>query len=136
MRSRYVKKADAFVLSGVAFLLIGAVAAVIFAPFGIFILIVGTIEIAYGLSKRSEANEEYPVEVLEREEEARAIEPEPEESDAELLYDQLLTKFIDKWGVQTGMQLLESEIRAYTWHGDTFAEAVRKVSRRQQKKTS
>jgi len=132
-----MKKADAFVLSGVAFLLIGAVAAVIFAPIGILVLVLGVIEITYGFSKKSEVDREYSVEVPEGEE-GRTVEAEPEseDSEAEALYDELLTKYIDRWGVQTGMQLLETEIRAYTIHGETFAEAVRKVSRRQQKKTS
>jgi hypothetical protein len=125
------------VLSGVLFVLIGAVAAVIFAPIGIILVVVAIVEIFYGFSKRREADEDYPVAVPEgRGEETIAPEAgsEPEEANAELVYDQLLTKYVEKWGVQNGMQLLESEIRAYTRHGDTFAEAVAKVYRRQERK--
>jgi hypothetical protein len=136
IRKRYVEKANGFILSGLLFALIAAVAAVIFAPLGILFMIVAIVEVLYGFSRRREAGEEYPLVESERVEEAGATEaePEPEASDAERVYDELLTSYVDKWGVQTGMQLLETEIRAYTRHGDTFAEAVEKVYRRQEKK--
>jgi hypothetical protein len=58
---------------------------------------------------------------------------ENEDADAELLYQKLLTKYIDHWGVQTGMQLLNNEIKAYTWQGETFDEAVKRVYQRQKR---
>jgi hypothetical protein len=57
-----------------------------------------------------------------------------EEADAELLYDKLMTKYIDHWGVQTGTQLLNNEIKAYTWQGETFEEAEKRVSQRQKRR--
>jgi hypothetical protein len=58
---------------------------------------------------------------------------ETEEVDAELLYDELLKKYVDHWGAQTGTQLLNNEIKAYTWQGETFDEAVKRVYQRQKR---
>jgi hypothetical protein len=46
-----------------------------------------------------------------------------------------LDKYTEHWGVRTGAELLEDEIRAYTWAGVSFGEAVNKVYERQKKKT-
>ena len=59
---------------------------------------------------------------------------EAEAEEAERLYDQLFTKYVDHWGIQTGTQLLDSEIRAYTMHGDSYAKAMRKIAERNKSK--
>jgi hypothetical protein len=56
-----------------------------------------------------------------------------EEEEAELIFDKLLAKYVQHWGTQLGAELLNNEIKAYTWHGETFAEAVRRVYERQKK---
>jgi hypothetical protein len=57
-----------------------------------------------------------------------------EAGEAERLYDQLFTKYVEHWGIQTGTQLLDSEIRAYTLHGDSYAQAIRKIVDRNKRK--
>lgn len=59
-----------------------------------------------------------------------------EEVDAESLYDKLLTHYVQHWGAKLGTELLDSEIKAHTWHGDTFEEAVRKVYERQRRRSA
>jgi hypothetical protein len=56
---------------------------------------------------------------------------EEEAAEASRLYDKLLSKYANHWGYQTGTRMLNDEIAAHTRHGDTFAEAVRKVNERQ-----
>jgi hypothetical protein len=56
---------------------------------------------------------------------------ENEAADAEGLYDKLLAKYVNHWGYQAGTRMLNEEIEAHTRHGDSFAEAVRKVGQRQ-----
>lgn len=135
LRDRYLKKANNYILSGILLFLIGIPSAIFALPVGIFLMIIGTLEVFYGSSKRSEANKEFPVQEPQAQEERRAGQEGSEEVDVEVLYDKLLTKYIEHWGVQNGIQLLDNEIKAYTWHGETFAEAVRKVYERQQKRT-
>ncbi len=54
-----------------------------------------------------------------------------EAAEAERLYNRLLAKYVDHWGYQNGTRILNDEIAAHTRHGDSFAEAVRKVYERQ-----
>lgn len=56
--------------------------------------------------------------------------------EAEEIYNKLLTQYINHWGAQEGVSILKSEIIAYTMHGVSFPEAVKKVYQRQEKKTS
>jgi signal transduction histidine kinase len=57
---------------------------------------------------------------------------EDEAVEAGRLYDKLLAKYVNHWGYQTGTRILNDEIAAHTRHGDSFAEAVRKVYQRQE----
>ena len=57
---------------------------------------------------------------------------EDEAVEAERMYDKLLAKYVNHWGYQTGTRILNEEIEANTRHGDSFAEAVRKVYQRQE----
>jgi hypothetical protein len=57
---------------------------------------------------------------------------EDEAVEAGRLYDKLLAKYVNHWGYQTGTRILDDEIAANTRHGDSFAEAVRKVYQRQE----
>jgi hypothetical protein len=73
--------------------------------------------------------------VFEEEDEPGAKSEEAETEEAERLYDQLFTKYVEHWGIQTGTQLLNSEIRAYTLHGDSYVLAIRKIAERNEMKT-
>jgi hypothetical protein len=57
---------------------------------------------------------------------------EDEDVEAGRLYDKLLAKYVNHWGYQTGTRILNEEIAANRRHGDSFAEAVRKVYGRQE----
>jgi hypothetical protein len=54
-----------------------------------------------------------------------------EEIDVEEAYSELLTRYITRWGVTSGTELLDTEIMAYTRCGLNFSEAVKKVYQRQ-----
>jgi hypothetical protein len=106
---------------------------------GAFLTIVSGATIWYFEGQRSEIPPEMIPEtmpeasVTAEEKEAKSDEAEAEE--AERLYDQLFTKYIEHWGIQTGTQLLEGEIQAYTRHGDSYAQAMRKIVERNKMKT-
>jgi len=105
-------------------------------PLGIALFILGGASIAYGASRKlgGEAPSIEKPEVGPSETEGTE---EPSESDweeADKLYGALLTKYGEHWGISSGASLLEDEIKAYTWDGYTWPEAVRKVYARQQKK--
>ena len=57
---------------------------------------------------------------------------EDEDVEAGRLYDKLLAKYVNHWGYQNGTRILNEEIAANRRHGDSFAEAVRKVYGRQE----
>jgi hypothetical protein len=46
-------------------------------------------------------------------------------------YESAVSQFLARVLVKLGRKLLENEMRTYTWHGDTFEEAFKKVSERQ-----
>jgi hypothetical protein len=141
LNKREADKANSYILGGIIFTLVGFFFSAMLAPVGapivvgIFILILGVGEIVYGVNQRpaeAEAGEEEAE--AETEEEAPVSAEAGEMEQADVLYDQLLDKYIAHWGIPTGPQLLDDEIKAYTWHGDTFEQAVAKVYKRQQKK--
>jgi hypothetical protein len=88
----------------------------------------GIAEIVYGFNQRPSEEAE-----AETGEEAPKSTGEEEKEEADTLYHELLGKYVEHWGTRTGPELLDNEIRAYTWHGDTFEQAVTKVYKRQQK---
>ena len=141
LNKREADKANSYILGGIIFTLVGFFFSAMLAPVGapivvgIFILALGVGEIAYGLNQRpAEAEAGEKEAEAETEEEAPVPAEAGETEQADALYDQLLDKYIAHWGIPTGPQLLDNEIKAYTWHGDTFEQAVAKVYKRQQKK--
>jgi hypothetical protein len=91
----------------------------------------------YSVSERVEASAKPTTEEPAQETgQESAFESRTEDGDAELLYDKLLTQYIQHWGAKLGMELLDNEIRAHTWHGDTFEEAVRRVYERQRRQSA
>jgi hypothetical protein len=68
--------------------------------------------------------------------EESALESRIDEVDAESLYDKLFTQYVKHWGAKLGTELLDNEIKAYTWHGETFEEAVRRIYERQQRRSA
>jgi len=50
--------------------------------------------------------------------------------DTQDLYEKLRSEYVMRWGAVSGIDLLNKEIRAYTRHGVSFDEAVRKIMKR------
>lgn len=140
LRGRYAEKANAAILVGTLFLMLGTFVVFFMWTFGAPLIVAGVIFVSYGYSKkRSQIPHEAAVDRTqsEGEEEIRPeLTEEQEREEAMSLYDRLLTKYVDHWGVRTGAELLENEIKACTWQGDTFVQAVRKVYERQKKKAT
>lgn len=132
LRKRESNKADSFILGGVAIAFVGILMSFIFWPIGMLVIAGGVIEIVYGISRKPKGG------TVTREPRVKAEEPEtaPESEwqEADKRYDVLFTKYSQHWGISTGARLLEDEIRAYTWHGDSWPEAVRRIYTRQEKK--
>lgn len=75
----------------------------------------------YSVSERAEGPAESTIQESAQETgQEPALELRTEEVDAESLYDKLLTQYIQHWGAKLGTELLDNEIKAHTWHGDTF----------------
>jgi uncharacterized Zn-finger protein len=132
LRNRERKKADSLILTGVGLVLFGVLACFIFLPIGVLVIIGGVGTAVVGFSKRSNGETAFGTEA-ETGEPGQLSESDWEEADR--LYGSLFAKYSQHWGAATGAQLLENEIRAYTWHGDTWPDAVRKVYRQNKKKT-
>ncbi|MGD0495889.1 MAG: hypothetical protein ABSB28_07580 [Candidatus Bathyarchaeia archaeon] len=83
----------------------------------------------YGVSERAEAMAESTTQ-------ESALKLRTEEVDAQSLYDKLLAEYIQHWGAKLGTELLDNEIKAHTWHRDTFEEDVRRVYERQRRESA
>ena len=136
LNKRETDKANSYVIGGILTIIFGVIFAAMLLPLGIFILIIGIGEIAYGINKRPAEEAEVSEQEVEAEipEEMQVLAEAEQMEEAGRLYDQLLSKYIEHWGIPSGPQILDNEIRAYTWHGDTFEQAVAKVYKRQQNK--
>jgi hypothetical protein len=133
-KKRYLSRAKGHVVSGIMIITMGAFFTFIALPFALVIMI-GVAQVLYGFSQISEASEKLGT-VSQRPEAKETTEPSNvEEADAEELYDELLNKYIEHWGARDGAEFLDNEIKAYTWAGASFEEAVKRVYERQQKTT-
>lgn len=135
LRKREVDKANTYIYMGI-FVLMFAVFGIVVSPLvGVVILILGIVEIAYGASSRpkreADEGEVGESETPAKEEEATFAIPK-DLSQPDVMYDELLNKYTERFGLPGGPKILDDEIRAYTWHGDTFEQAVTKVYKSQQ----
>ena len=130
LRKREVNKANSYIYTGVFVLMFGMFGVVVAPAVGVVILILAFVEIAYGASTRpkgeTEEGEVGESETPAKEEEATFAIPK-ELSPPDVMYDELLNKYTERFGLPGGPKILDDEIRAYTWHGDTFEQAVTKV---------
>jgi hypothetical protein len=91
----------------------------------------------YSVSERAEGITESTTRELAQETgQESALKLRAEEADVQSLYDKQLTQYIQHWGAKLGTELLDNELRAHTWHGDTFEEAVRRVYERQRRQSA
>jgi hypothetical protein len=96
----------------------------------------GVASIGYALNQRNKVPEEPVSEADSVEKQTTSVATEEAEAEAEQIYDQLFAEYVSHWGLQTGTQLLDNEIKAYTWQGDSFADAVRRIAEREKRKAS
>jgi hypothetical protein len=138
LRRRYAEKANSSIGVGIILILSGVFAALVSIPFAAILCLIGAVTIVYGFVKKGEMPEETTIEDMQVEEKKRQSELASmgEGIDPEEAYNRLLSQYVNRWGAQTGTELLESEIMAYTMHGMSYTEAVKKVFQRQEKKTS
>ena len=128
LRKRYAARANKIKFSGMAIVAYGIFLSIVFPPFGIMVIIGGAALIAYGIYKSKEPPPEVVIgkTLMERQQ----IEADPKLKkavDAEKLYNELLTEYVNKWGGRAGIDLLQSEISAYTRQGVSFPEAVKRI---------
>jgi hypothetical protein len=145
LRKRKLERTDVNILLSILLLIAGILVLGYGVAFGspiwlagAFLSLVSGAGIWYFEGQRSEVPPEIVPETVPEAgvsiDEKGGMSEEAEAEEAERLYDQLFTKYVDHWGIQTGTQLLDSEIRAYTMHGDSYAKAMRKISERNKSK--
>jgi hypothetical protein len=135
-RNRKTRRMDSFIWGGIIFAFAGVLFFIFVWPIGIVFFALGGVSIAYGASRKpgGEVTSAKKLEVAPSETEGTAEPSETDWEEADQLYGSLLEKYGQHWGISSGASLLEDEIRAYTWDGYTWPEAVRKVYERQKKK--
>lgn len=134
LRKRETGRANSFVFVGTLTVLLGIAVAFGFMPIGAFLIAVGFIEMVFGVLTRAEEAKFDEGAIAERSESPSPPQRELEETElgeADLMYDELLDKYTEHWGLPGGPRLLDKEIKACTWRGDSFEEAVAKIYRRQ-----
>jgi hypothetical protein len=148
LERRQLKKYEDCTSFGIASLLGAVLIAVFVLPFTILgfcplaiLIIIGTLLIALGSSQKQKAAKETSV-----------TEPQAEEEEAEEptialqssnidetyarpdeIYSKLLTYYTARWGPETGKKWLDLDILAYTRHRVTFAEAVNRIYKQEEK---
>ena len=131
-KKRYMGRANGQLASGILLIALGLFFTFLALPF-VFIAVIGLIQALYGVSLRGQASQELGT-VQQGAEKKQTAQPSgAEEADADTLYDELLDKYVMHWGVESGTEILDNEIKAYMWEGASFGEAVNKVYERQQK---
>jgi DNA-directed RNA polymerase subunit RPC12/RpoP len=131
LRKRYAEKAGKTIWAGILFLAYGIFAAMISLGIGILVIIFAGGMIAYSVFKRRKIPTEPTFDKVLKERERIATDSALKEGvDAEKLYNELLTQYVQKWGALTGTQLLREEIRGYLRLGVDFPEAVRRIHTR------
>lgn len=148
LERRRLKENAEYTSFGIASLLGAVLVAVFVLPFTILgfyplaiLIIIGIALIALGSSQKRKAAKETSVAEPQTEEE-NTEEPSialqsgnidetyarPDE-----IYSKLLTYYVARWGPETGKKWLDLDIWAYTRHGATFAEAVNRIYRQEEK---
>jgi len=133
LQARTSAKYNSYILSGIAFTLIGLVLSIAVWPAGILLIAGGIGMLVYGAANKNKTKIEVQQRSPEETEETQTS-SETDWEEADELYGDLLAKYGEHWGLSTGAQLLEDEIKAYTWDGYAWPDAVRRVYKNHQKK--
>jgi hypothetical protein len=139
LRRRHGEKAETGIYVGIFFVFVGFLLAIFALPFslifGVLVVVVGVGIVVYGNYQRGQTSGELTIsEAREEKEKRRVAVADSGGVDTEELYSELLTRYATRWGASQGIQLLQDEIQAFIRHGESFEEAVEKISRRQKKK--
>ncbi len=137
LRGRVLDKANHLIYIGIAALLMGIFSAIIGPPLVLpsaILALIGVAVIADSFLRRHKAPkgtsiDEPQIEEEKKEEPSVAL----QNGDVEELYSKLLTYYVTRWGSRTGNELLDIDVGVYTRRGVSFAEAVDKVYRREEK---
>jgi len=131
LRKRYAEKANKGIWVGILLLAYGIFSAFFSVGLGIVFIILASGMIAYSVLKGREKPTESTVdEVLMERERIEADSALRESVDAEKLYDELLAKYVYRWGARTGTVFLREEIRGYLRQGISFPEALQRIHAR------
>lgn len=131
LRKRYAEKANKGIWVGILLLAYGIFSAFFSVGLGIVFIILASGMIAYSVLKGREKPAESTVdEVLMERERIEADSALRESVDAEKLYDELLAKYVYRWGARTGTVFLREEIRGYLRQGISFPEALQRIHAR------
>lgn len=126
LRTRHVEKANKVIYSSVLMFVLGVLVATTSIPFGILFWLIGAGAIIYGYFGGRATPKELTIDDVQADKDV----------DTEELYNRLLRQYVEHWGAASGYEILDNDITAYTMRGVSFKEAVEKVYRRQEKKSS
>lgn len=131
LRKRYAGKANKGIWGGILLLAFGILSAISSLGVGILFIIFAWGIMAYSVLKRREKPTEPTVDKVLIERERIEADPALRESvDVEKLYDELLTRYVHRWGARIGTAFLREDIRAYLRQGVSFSEAIKKIHAR------
>jgi len=121
-------------MGGAVVILVGIVELFVIAPAGILFIVLGLGLISYAtLTRKTALEAAVSTSPGSGEVEIGAEAESGEEYDFEEDYDRLLNFYVRRWGAALGMDLLDKEIATYTRHGESFAFAIKKISRSHEK---
>lgn len=143
LRKRVLQKANRCIYGGIFFLLSGIFFAIFVMPnveflygffFSAMFAFLGAVILAYGVLERRDAANETSVSKPQIEEEKKE-EPNAalQNGNVDEFYGKLLTYYETRWGPETGKTWLDRDIWAHTRRGATFAEAVNRIYRQEEK---
>jgi DNA-directed RNA polymerase subunit RPC12/RpoP len=131
LRKRYAEKANKGIWVGILLLAYGIFSAFFSVGLGVVFIILASGMIAYSVLKGREKPAESTVDEVLMERERIEADPELRKSaDAERLYDELLAKYVHRWGARTETVFLREEIRGYLRQGISFPEALQRIHAR------
>lgn len=125
-------------------LTVGILALSVFAPIApvealvpmAFTILLGAGFLFYGFWEKVKVSGNQTLETVRIQNERRREEPVPKSFnlEAEDAYDSLVALYVNHWGAQDGLSLLETEISSYVRRGASYSQAVMKVYARQKPK--
>lgn len=136
LRARYARRLQGYIYTGALLLVMSVFFGIAVPAGGVVLFVLGLVAVLYGFFARSGTIEEPTIDELKGQQERRKAEvAEQGEADYEAMYDELVNRYVNRWGASEGLELLDEEISAYTRHGQSYPEAVIAVYRRQKEKS-